>query len=111
MQQLELAYWFSRELNLSEDFVLAKATAAIFDLANQRNDLGVAFRANELMLKTRSSRWREPRAVEAEAAKPVESMSLIEVDRALAELERRRREHAAAADAEAPAPGEQGLAG
>jgi hypothetical protein len=111
IRMLELVYFFRRELSLAEDYVLAHATKAIFDLARQRNDLGVAYKANELMLRTRSPKWREPKAVEAEEGKPVERMNLIEVDRAIAELERRRREHAAAPDAEAPAPDIEDVAG
>lgn len=112
MQELELLYWFRRELDLAEDFVLAKATAAMWELANQRNDLSIAFKANELMLKARSPHWREPKAVEAgDAGKPVERMNLIEVDRAIAELERRRRDAASPPDAEAPVDDVEGVAG
>lgn len=111
MREIELLYYFRRELDLAEDYVLAKATKAIFELAAQRNDLGVAYRSNELLLRTRSAKWREPKAVEPEEGRPVERMTLIEVDRAIAELERRRRSTAAAADAEAPASDVEDLAG
>jgi len=108
LKAIEVVYHFRRELDLAEDVILAQATAAILDLAKQRDDLGIAFRANELMLRTRSSRWREPKAVEAEAGKPVELMSLSDVDRAIAELERRRRDDAAPTDAEAAATDVEG---
>jgi len=103
MREIEVAYWFSRELDLAEDYYVTLATKAMLELAAQRADLGVAFRANEMMLRTRSKPWRVP-ADEADQGKPVEMMSLIEVDTAIAALERRRRDSAAAADAEAPAP-------
>jgi hypothetical protein len=85
MALIELVWHFRRELDLSEDFVLAKATAAMFDLANQRNDLGVAFRANELMLRTRSPRWREPKVVEAtDSVRRIEDMDLGQVEAEIA---------------------------
>lgn len=109
VRPIELAYHFRRELDLSEDYVLALATKSVWELAAQRNDLGVALRANTLMLQTRSARWREPKAVDADdEGKPVDRMSLLEVDRAIAELERRRRDHASVADAEAAAPDVEG---
>lgn len=99
---IELQYHFRRELELSEDYILAVSAQAVRELAAQRNDLGVALRANQLMLQSRSRRWRIP-TEEVDERKPVEAMSLIEVDRAIAELERRQRDHAEAADAQAPA--------
>ena len=101
MRLIELQWHFRRELDLSEDVFLAQAAATVIELAQQRNDLGVALRAASTMLATRSARWREPKAVEAEEGKPVELMSLTDVDRAIADLERRRRHDAAPADAEA----------
>jgi hypothetical protein len=112
LREIEVVYHFRRELDLSEDYVLAKAAKTVMELADQRNDLGVALRAAEAMLRARSPRWREPKAVEAEeAAKPVEMMSLPEVDRAIAELQRRRRGDAAPVDAEAAASDVEGVAG
>jgi len=103
---VQLQYFFAKELDLAKDAIVAVATQRMLDLANQTNDPGVAFRANELVLKTRSKSWRIP-SDEAEQGKPVERMSLTEVDEAIARLERQRRDAAAAADAEAPAPDEQ----
>lgn len=101
---LELVWHFRRELDLAEDYVLAKATSAMFALADQRNDLGVAFRANELMLRTRSARWREPKAVEAtDSVRRIEDMDLTQVEAAIAQLERRRRDAAGAAEPQANA--------
>jgi hypothetical protein len=105
----QLQYFFARELDLSKDAILAIAAQNMLDLSNQRNDLGVALRANELVLKTRSRSWRVP-SDEAQEGKPVERMSLTEVDEAIARLERQRRDAAASADAEEAAPHEQGFA-
>jgi len=112
LREIELVYHFARELDLSEDYVLAKAAKTVMELADQRQDLGVALRAAESMLRARNPRWREPKAVEADdRGRPVEMMSLPEVDRAIAELERRRRGDAASPDAEEAAPDVEGLAG
>ncbi|MET0668284.1 MAG: hypothetical protein ABWZ01_07240 [Methyloceanibacter sp.] len=102
MAEIELLYHFKRELELGEDVILAKAAATVMELSQQRNDLGVALRAAHAMLSARSARWREPKPQDpTDAGKPLELMSLSEVDRAIADLERRRRDPAAAADAQA----------
>jgi len=106
LRPIELTYHFRRELDLSEDVFLAQATAAIVELASQRNDLGIAFKANELMLRTRSPRWREPK-VDVDSSPRLEDMSLTQVEAEIAKLEQRRRAAAEPADAEAsPADGE-----
>jgi predicted metal-dependent hydrolase len=110
IRPIELTYHFRRELDLSEDVILAIAAQAVRDLARQRADLGVALRANELMLKTRSARWREPK-IEAAANVRPEEMDLVQVEAAIARLERRRRDAAGAAEAEAAAPGDEAVAG
>lgn len=102
LAEVELLYHFRRELELGEDVILAKAAATVMELSQQRNDLGVALKAAHAMLSARSARWREPKPTDAEAVgKPVELMSLPEVDNAIADLERRRRSSAAASDQEA----------
>jgi hypothetical protein len=104
---LELTYHFARELDLGEDVILAKAAATVMELSQQRNDLGVALRAAHAMLTARSARWREPKPQDAEQGKPLELMSLSDVDRAIADLERRRRDPTQATDAEAAVADEQ----
>jgi hypothetical protein len=106
IRPIELVYHFRRELDLAEDVILAVAAQAVRELARQRNDLGVAFRANELMLRSRSAKWREPK-VEAVLNVRPEDMDLVEVEQAIARLERRRRDAAGADAAEAPAPGDE----
>lgn len=109
LRPIELAYHFRRELDLSEDYYLAQAASTVIELAKQRSDLGVALRASEAMLRARSSRWREPRAIDpGDEGRPIETMSLIEVDHAIAELERRRRDHAPPADPQAAADDVEG---
>lgn len=103
----ELRYYFADELGYAQDRLLAKTAARVIALANQDADRGVALNAAKLMLQTRLKSWRVPET-EVVEGKPVEAMSLIEVDRAIAELERRRRDAAAFADAEAAAPDQQG---
>ena len=85
----ELRYYFADELGYSQDRLLARCTADMIELARQRQDLGVAFRANALMLQTRLKAWREPKpeeAVEPPLAR-VESLTLDEVERELARLQ------------------------
>jgi hypothetical protein len=110
IRPIELAYHFRRELDLSEDIILAIATQAVRELAKQRTDLGVAFRANELMLRTRSPRWREPKVEAAVNVRP-EDMDLAQVEAAIARLERRLADAAGPAEAEAAAPGDEAIAG
>lgn len=107
---IELQYHFAKELELAKDELLAISAARMIELARQKLDLGVAFRANELILKTRSKAWRIP-AEEAVDGKPIESMSLTEVDQAIERLERERRNAAAAADPEAATVDVEGQSG
>lgn len=86
-----LRYWYADELNLSEMEVLAIAAENVIALANQKNDLGVALRANEMMLRARSAAWREPKAADPPAPPvediPVQSLTLDQVEKELARLE------------------------
>lgn len=109
IRPIELTYHFRRELDLSEDYILAVAAQAVRDLARQRSDLGVALRANELMLKTRSAKWREPKVDVPVNIRP-EDMDLAQVEHAIARLEQRRRDAAGAPEAEAPATGDPPIA-
>jgi hypothetical protein len=109
IRPIELTYWFSRELDLSEDYILAVAAQAVRELAKQRTDMGVALRANELMLKSRSAKWREPKTEPVLNVRP-EDMDLVQVETAIAQLERRRRDAAAATAPQAPAAGDEAVA-
>ena len=87
-----LLYHYHRELDLAEAEVLAIAASNVFKLANQIADPGVALRANELLLKSRSPYWREPRSIDPpqeQQAKRVNQMSLEQVERELKRLEGR----------------------
>jgi hypothetical protein len=104
-----LRYWYSRELALSETEILAQAAANVLSLASQRTDLGVALRANELLLKTRSATWREPRPAEPERAMdavPAGTLSLKQVEAELARLDAPRSANGTAAPREDPVPGQ-----
>jgi hypothetical protein len=86
-----LRYFYWRELSLTDVEVVARATQNVLELAMQRTDLGVALKANELVLKTRSALWREPRAAEPPvsddmAGVRVERLTLEQVERALARI-------------------------
>jgi hypothetical protein len=87
-----LRYWYSRELDLTETEVLAMAAENVLALASQRGDLGVSLRANELVLRTRSRHWREPKAEEppiaalAETKRP-DRLTLEEVEAELARID------------------------
>lgn len=86
---LEYFYW--RELSLTEVEVIARATQNVLELASQRTDLGVALKANEGILRSRSPHWREPRAADPAPAEDlqnvrVERLTLAQVERALARL-------------------------
>ena len=85
----ELRYYFADELGYSQDRLLARCTADMIELARQRQDLGVAFRANALMLQTRLKAWREPKPEDPvePALDRVESLTLDEVERELARLQ------------------------
>ncbi len=84
-----LRYHYWRELDLAEEELKAMAAANMLALANQRADLGVAMRANELILKSRSAVWREPKQAPPEdVAKPtrVRNMTLEQVESELARI-------------------------
>jgi hypothetical protein len=105
-----LRYWYGRELGFSEAEILATAAANMLELAAQRIDLGVAFRANETLLRTRLPAWREPKPVEAGETgevKPAVNLTLKEVERELAKLKGPgdRPPDAAAAPREDPVSG------
>ena len=103
-----LKYWYHKELDFTDMEVLAQAAANVMELATQRKDLGVAMRANELMLRTRSAAWREPKAPEpgtqAETVEleQVDRLTLAEVERELAKLERAAQRRPAQARAKPP---------
>ena len=58
---VELRYWFAKELRYSTTQIMEVVAKNILELASQRSDLGVALKANELVARTRSRAWREPR--------------------------------------------------
>lgn len=101
----ELTYHFHRELNLSRDQLVAFFTRNVFELANQRVDLGVALKANELALRSHSKPWREPKDTPAPppVEARVETLSELEVDREIARLIERRAAAEPADPQEAPA--------
>ena len=102
---LEVQFHFQKELELSNDILAASCARNMLQLAHQREDLGVAFRANELVLKSRVKAWREPKQAEdpSEPMARISDMGLDEVERRIAELERRRA-RASASEAEAGDP-------
>ena len=79
---VELRYWFAKELRYSTTQIMEVVAKNILELASQRDDLGVALRANELVAKTRSAAWREPKE-----ESPVVEATALEV-LPTAELER-----------------------
>lgn len=85
-----LRYWYWEELELTEHEILAMAAQNVMALANQTNDLSVALRANETLLRTRSVHWREPKAADppADALPPAkaEQMTLQQVEAELARI-------------------------
>jgi hypothetical protein len=95
-----LQYAFARDLDLATDSIVHTLSERMLELATQQRDLPVAYRATELVLKTRSKAWRIPTDV-VDHGKPVESMNLTEVDNAIARVQREIRDAAAAADAQA----------
>ena len=96
-----LRYVFRREMDYATDEVCAIAAQNILELAAQRKDLGVALRANELLVRTRLRCWREPKESDDLPPARIEGMTLAEVE---AEIERIRRGTAHAAGAGPPPP-------
>ena len=88
-----LLYHYHRELDLAETELMSVAAANVIRLANQTADPGVALRANELILKSRSPYWREPRSIDPpqeQQAKRVTQMSLEQVEKELRRLDHKR---------------------
>jgi cell pole-organizing protein PopZ len=86
----DLQYTFARELNFAKDEILAKAAACIIEAAGQKEELGIALRANELILKTHSKAWREPRSEPEPQQKRISDMTLADVEAEIARIQRRR---------------------
>jgi hypothetical protein len=108
---LEVRYHFAVELNLGRDQLLAAAAGTMVDLARQRDDLGVAFKAAELMLKTRLKAWRVPAEETADSLDPlveIENLSLDQVEERLARIRRDREGPAGAGETPAHAADESG---
>lgn len=100
----ELRYHFRKELNIGTDELMAWSASNIVALAGQREDLGVALKANTLMLQSRKKVWRIPTSEvdEDTLKKPVDRLSLAETEAEIARiLERRGGAGGASAD---PAP-------
>jgi hypothetical protein len=100
----ELRYLFDRELNLSKDQLLAVFTRNIFDLANQRQDLGVALKASELLVKSRVKAFREPRdePLPPPVLERIDTLNEDEVDREIQRVLGRQPAPGAADAEEAP---------
>lgn len=101
-----LLYHYHRELDLAETELMAIAASNVIRLANQTADPGVALRANELILKSRSPYWREPRSIDPpqeQQAKRVTQMSLEQVEKELKRLEGRSDDVSDRATAESAA--------
>ena len=81
VELLELRYWFAKELRYSTTQIMEVVAKNILELASQREDLGVALRANELVARTRSRAWREPKGEEAPLSTNLESVSTEELER------------------------------
>jgi hypothetical protein len=86
----DLRHTFARELNFAKDEIMARATTSILDAAAQRDELGVSLRANELILKTHSKAWREPKAEPEPQQKRISEMTLADVEAEIARIQRRR---------------------
>lgn len=106
LELLELRFHFFKELELSNEAILADAARNILELASQRTDLGVAYRANEMILKTRLRVWREPKAAdEGQLHKKIEHMNLEEVEAEIDRLERIQARATAEEGDDTPGPG------
>lgn len=82
-----LRYHFARELDHTKAQILAECAGRMVGLARQTEDLGVCFRANALVLQSRLKTWRIPSAdAPDDQDKPLESMSLAELQRELSRL-------------------------
>jgi hypothetical protein len=103
---IELRFHFRKELELSNEQIQAECAANMIALANQTVDLGVSYRANELILKTRLKVWREPKQVEeSQLHKKIENMSLSELEAELERLERAQARHTASEGGDPPGSG------
>ena len=102
-----LQYAFARDLDLATDAIVHSLSERMLELATQKTDNTVAFHATKLVLQTRSKAWRVPADV-VDASKPVESMSLAEVDEAIARVQREIRDAAQASAEEEAASDVEG---
>jgi AcrR family transcriptional regulator len=100
-----LTWYFRNELRLSKDQVANMATRNLLALANQTEDLGIAYKVNELIARTRIPAWREPKETPAATNElaEVDHLTLTEVEARLARIERTRGGPAEAREAAADA--------
>jgi hypothetical protein len=87
----ELEYWYPDELELGEDAVLFAAAKRVLALSAQNVDLGVSLRASQAILQPRLKTWREPKLDPATSAGDIDELTLEQVEREIARLERERR--------------------
>ena len=104
---IELEYWYADELELGEDAVLFKAAQRVLALSAQDRDPGVALRASQAILQPRLKSWREPKLDPSTSAGDIDELTLEQVEREIARLERERRAAFASEDEAASAHPDQ----
>ena len=101
----ELEYHFPAELEFTEDVWLGFAAERMMFLASQNENLGVAYRATNQLLETRSKRWRVPKEDNPnDGRRAINKMALSDVEQELARMDKRRRAAASAPDTEGEDP-------
>ena len=60
VSRLTLEYFYAKELDFGVTAIVAHCTKRMLWLANQNADLGVALKANAMVLQPRVKSWREP---------------------------------------------------
>lgn len=97
-----LRYHFQREMDYSRDELLGHAAGRMLHLASQNLHLGVAYKANELILQSRLREWRIPKDDSQDPQdKSLESMSIAELQRELSRVRALRANARAAAPEDA----------
>jgi hypothetical protein len=102
ISRLTLEYYYAKELDLGVTAIIAHCTKRMLWLANQNADLGVALKANAMVLQPRVKAWRDASEDVSEGVGDISDKTLEQVEADIERLERQRR---AAADAEAAAAG------
>ena len=95
VSRLTLEYFYAKELDLGTTAIIAHCTKRMLWLANQNVDLGVALKANAMVLQPRVKTLARAALDVAETVGDISDRTLEQIEADIERLERQRRTAAA----------------